>query len=74
MLFHVLHNRSLYACGNKEVLLFQTELFSCIVVVIGIKDLYNGFSQVFLFHSLLVVSSVKGIQAEGIDCLGIPDP
>ena len=57
----------------KEILLFQTKLFSCIVVVIWIKNLYDRFCKVFLLDRFMVFSSVKCIQFKVCDCLCIPD-
>ena len=62
----------LNTCRNKEILLFQAELFSCIVVIVRIKHVYNVLSQVFLFYCLLVITFIEGIQMEICDRLSIP--
>ena len=64
---------SLDACGNEEILLFQTQLFSCIMVVIRIQHFHNVFSQVFLFYSFVVFSLIKKVKTEVCNRLRIPD-
>ena len=73
VLLFILFNRPLYAGGNKEILLLQAQFLACVVVVVGVKDLHNGFGQVLLLHCLLVVSPVKGIQIKGVDGFCVPD-
>ena len=73
MFLHIFSNRPLYAGGNKEVLLFQSQLFTGDMVVVGIEDLTDGTGKILLLHSFLVVSLVKRIQVKGINGLGIPD-
>ena len=43
------------------------------MIVIGIENLHDGFCQILLFHCLLIIAPVKGIQLEGSDGLRIPD-
>ena len=57
----------------KEVLLFQSQLFTCIVIVVWIKNLYDIAGKVLLLYCFLVVTLVKGIQLEVYDRLCIPD-
>ena len=44
------------------------------MVIIGIQHITNSFCQILLLHRLVVIPLVKGLQAEGIDRLGIPNP
>ena len=71
--FFELFNSSLNTCGNKEVLLFQTQLFTCIVVVVRIQNFNDVLSQVFLLYCFMIFTLVKQIQTEVIDCFCIPD-
>ena len=43
------------------------------MVIVGIKHLHDIFGQVSLFHSLLIITLVKGIQREAFHRLCIPD-
>ena len=70
---HILLNCFLYGCGNKEVLLFQTKLFTCIMIVIRIQDFHNISCKVFLFYSLAVITFIKRIELEALYRLCIPD-
>ena len=73
MLLHVFCNGSLNTCRYEEILLFQTKLFTCHMVIIRIKHLADGTCQILLLYCLLIITLVKGIQIEGINCLRIPD-
>ena len=73
MLSHVLLYSFLYGCGDEEVLLLQTQLFTCIVIVVGVQNLYDITCQVLLLYRLLVITLVKGIQLEALYRLRIPD-
>ena len=73
MLPHILCHRFLYRRGDKEILLFQTKLFSGIMVVVRIEHFHDIARKVLLFHSLLVVALIKGIQLETLNRLRIPD-
>ena len=73
MLSHVLLYSFLYGGGNEEVLLLQTQLLTCIVIVVGIQNLYDITCQVLLLYRLLVVTLVKRIQLEALYRLRIPD-
>ena len=73
MLSHVLLNCFLYGCGDEEVLLLQTQLLTCIVIVVGVQNLYDVTCQVLLFYRLLVIALIKGIQLEALYGLRIPD-
>ena len=66
-------DRRLKGSGDEEVLLFQAQLFTLIIVVIGIKNVADGLGQVFLLDGLLVVALVKGIELEALDRLSVPD-
>lgn len=56
------------AAGNKEILLFQTKLFSCIVIVIRIQYIYDQFAR-FSCSTDRIISSVKCVQLEICDRL-----
>ena len=73
VMFFVFCNCSLYACRNKEILLFQTQLFSFIMVIVRIQNLYDGLCKVFLLNSFVVITLVEGIQREVLNSLCIPD-
>ena len=73
VIFLVLLDCSLKTCGNKEVLLFQTQLLTCHMVVVRIKHLNDIAGKVFLLYSFLVITLVKRIQSEVYDRLCIPD-
>ena len=44
------------------------------MVVVRVKHITYGLGQVFLLHSLLIITFIEGIQVEGVDRLCIPDP
>ena len=73
MLSHILRHCLLYRSGDEEILLFQTKLFPCIVVIIRIEYLHDIAGKVLLFHRLLVIALVEGIQLEAFHRLRIPD-
>ena len=73
VMFFIFCNCSLYACRNKEILLFQTQLFSFVMVVVRIQNLYDGFCKVFLLNRFVVITFVEGIQGEVLNSLCIPD-
>ena len=68
----ILFKHCLQACGNKEILLFQTKLFSCIVIVIRIQYIYDQFCKILLLYGFVIISSVKCVQLEICDRLCIP--
>ena len=61
MFLFVFGNCCLEACRYEEVLLFQSQLFTCIVVVVRVKDFYDVAGKVLLLYSFLVITFVKGI-------------
>ena len=73
VMFFIFCNCSLYACRNEEILLFQTQLFSFVMVVVRIQNLYDGFCKVFLLNRFVVITFVEGIQGEVLNSLCIPD-
>ena len=73
MLFLIFFNCRLYTGRNEEVLLFQTKLFTCIMIIIRIKNITNILCQCFLFYRFSVFTFVKFIQLEFADWLCIPD-
>ena len=66
-------NGLLHAGGDKEILLLQTQLLACHMVVVGVQNLYQQLRQVLFLHGLLIIALVKGVQAEGIHGLCVPD-
>ena len=62
MFLFVFGNCCLEACRYKEVLLFQSQLFTCIVVVVRVKDFYDIAGKVLLLYCFLVITLVKGIK------------
>ena len=73
MLSHVLLYSFLYGCRDEEILLLQTQLLTCIVIVVGVQNLYDVTCQVLLLYRLLVIALIKGIQLEALYRLRIPD-
>ena len=73
MFLFVFGNCCLEACRYKEVLLFQSQLFTCIVVVVRVKDFYDIAGKVLLLYCFLVITLVKGIKLEVYNRLCIPD-
>ena len=43
------------------------------MVVVGVKNLNDVLSQVLLLNRLQILTSVEGVQVEGVDRLRIPD-
>ncbi len=70
---HVFCHRFLYGCGNKEILLFQAQLFSCIMVIVRIKHFHDIAGKVLLLHRFLVVPLIEGFQLKAFHRLRIPD-
>ena len=68
----ILCNSFLYTCGNEEILLFQTKLFTCVMLICRIEDLNDVLCQVFLLNGIHVITLVEGIQLEIHDGLCIP--
>ena len=64
---------SLETCRYEEVLLFQTQLFTCHMVIIRIKNFYDIAGKVFLLNCFFVITFVKGIKLKVYDWLCIPD-
>ena len=65
-------NRHLQAGGVEEVLLLQAQFFAGVVIIIWVENFNKVLRQVFLFHCLLVISLVKGGQAERVNRLRYP--
>ena len=68
----IFRDQRLEAGGNEEILLFQPELFSGVVVIVRIEDIHDQLRQVLLLHCFVIVTSVKLIQLEVCDRLGVP--
>ena len=66
-------DQRLKAGRYKEILLFQTKLFSCIMIIIRIKNFYDHFCKVFLFDCFMIFPAVKCVELKVCDCLCIPD-
>ena len=72
MLFLIFLKQSLKTCGDEEILLFQTEFFSRIMIVVRIKNVNDQFRKIFLLYRLMVISSVKFIKLKICDRFCIP--
>ena len=68
----IFRDQRLEAGGNEEILLFQPELFSGVVVIVRIEDIHDQLRQVLLLHCFVIVTSVKLIQLEVCNRLCIP--
>ena len=66
-------NGSLDTCGNEEILLFQTQFLTCIVIVIGIEHIADILCKVFLLNRFSVVTFVEQVKLEFADSLCVPD-
>ena len=73
VLSQMLLERFLKGCGYEEILLLQTKLLACVVVVVRVKDLCDGAGKILLLDSLVIVTLVEGRQLEIHDCFSIPD-
>lgn len=71
--FFVFGNRCLKAGRYEEVLLFQTKLFTCHMVIIRIKHLYDSTCKVLLLYCVVIITLVKRVKVEVYDRLCIPD-
>ena len=69
----ILCDCSLKAGRYEEILLFQAQLFSCVMIVVRVQHLYDILSQVLLLHGFVVIAPVKGFQLEVHDGFCIPD-
>ena len=74
MLLHILCHSKLYTCGNEEILLFESQFLTRIMVIVGIEDFTDRLGQVLLLNRLVIITLVKRIELEAVDSLGIPDP
>ena len=72
MLFIFL-DRCLKAGGYEEVLLFQTQLLTCHMVIVRVKHLYDIAGKVLLLHCLLIITLVERVQTKVHNGLRIPD-
>ena len=73
MIFFIPFDQRLQARRNKEILLFQTKLFSCVMIVIRIQNFYDCLCKIFLFHCLVIIATVKRIKLKICDCFCIPN-
>ena len=73
MLFFITLDQCLQTCGNEEVLLFQSQFFSRIMIVVRIQYLDDRLRKVLLLNRFVIISSVKRIQLEVCDRFRIPD-
>ena len=56
---HMLCERFLKRCRYEEVLLLQTKLLTCIVVVVRVKDLCDRAGKILLLDSLVIMAFIK---------------
>ena len=73
VLTHIFRNRRLHGCGDEEILLFQAQLLTGIMVIVRIQHLHDIPCQILLLHRFLIITFVKGIQLEAVHRLCIPD-
>ena len=73
MFLLIAHKKCLEACGNKEILLFQTQFFSSIVIVARIEHVYDHLGKILLLYRMTVISTVECIQMEISNRFRIPD-
>src|SRR5512137_286760 len=60
--------------GGKEVLLAEPEYLSDFRFVVRVEDLADRLGKDLLIHGLVVVADIEGLEVEGLDCLGPPEP
>ena len=72
MILFIFCNSCLNTCRNEEILLFQTQFFTCVVVIVRIENFYDISCQVFLFYGFLIITFIERIQLEVVDCFCIP--
>ena len=73
MCLFVFLNCSLNTCRYKEVLLFQTKLFTGHFIIVRVKYVYNILCKVLLLNSFLVITFIKGIKSKLFNSSCIPD-
>ena len=67
-------DRRLQAGRDKEILLFQTQLFSGHIIIVRIQHTRDRTGQVFLLYRFLIIPFIKRLQLEILDGFRIPDP
>ena len=72
MLLIVLLDSGLYGCGDEEVLLAQTKLLTCEVVIVRIEDLDDVACHVLVLNGSLIVTLIELLETEGLLRLSIP--
>ena len=72
MILFIFCNSCLNTCRNEEILLFQTQFFTCVVVIVRVENFYDISCQVFLFYGFLIITFIERIQLEVVDCFCIP--
>ena len=70
---HVFCSCRLQCCRDKEILLFQAQLFTGHMVVIRIQNAADCARKILLLDCLVIITFIKGCKFEVIDCLCIPD-
>ena len=73
MSFLIFGNGCLKAGRYKEVLLFQTKLFTCHMIIIRVKYLNDGTCKILLLNCIVVITFVEGVQVKVYDRLCVPD-
>ena len=73
VILFVFCDSSLKTCRYEEILLFQTQFFTCHVVIVRVKDLNNVAGKVFLLNRFFVITFIEGIKLKINDWLCIPD-
>ena len=59
MVLFIFFKRSLKTGRYEEILLFQSQFLSCIVVIVRVQDLYDRFCQILLLYRFVIVTTVK---------------
>ena len=72
MILFIFCNSCLNTCRNEEILLFQTQFFTCVVVIVRVENFYDISCQIFLFYGFLIITFIERIQLEVVDCFCIP--
>ena len=73
MSFLIFVNGCLKAGRYEEVLLFQTKLFTCHMVIIRIKHLYDSTCKVLLLYCVVIITLVERVKVKVYDRLCVPN-
>ncbi len=68
----IFRDQRLKTCRDEEILLFQSEFFPGIVVVVRIENINDQLRKIFLFYRFVIVASVKFIKLKVCDRFRVP--